>query len=138
MTEAVDVVVGIPVRDGKVLLCQRKPGKRYELRWEFPGGKLEPGETHGQALERELAEELGIRPVAAVCVRADRNVYPDGGMFNVMFYLVETFEGEPRNLDFHDIRWVAPPELGAYDILEGNREICSFLQQHYGGAHDVR
>lgn len=129
MTAAVDVVVGIPMRDGKVLLCQRKPGKRYELQWEFPGGKLEPGETHGQALERELLEEIGVRPLASTCIRTKQAVYPDGGIFNVVFYLVEELDGEPQNLDFNEVRWVEPREFAEYDILEGNREICSFLQQ---------
>lgn len=138
MTAAVDVVVGIPMRDGKVLLCQRKPGKRYELLWEFPGGKLEPGETHEQALERELLEEIGVRPLASTCIRTKRAVYPDGGVFNVVFYLVEELDGEPQNLDFNEVRWVEPREFGEYDILEGSMEICSFLQQQYGVKQDVR
>lgn len=138
MTAAVDVVVGIPVRDGKVLLCQRKPGKRYALRWEFPGGKLEPGETHEQALERELFEELGVRPVTSTCIRTEQAAYPDGGLFTIVFYLVEALDGEPQNLDFNDIRWVEPREFGSYDILDGSLDICRFLQQQYGEEQDVR
>ena len=55
-----EVVAGVLERDGQVLICQRKHGTRHGLRWEFPGGKMEPGETPEQALARELREELNV------------------------------------------------------------------------------
>ncbi len=129
MTQAVNVVVGILVRDGMILLCQRKPGQKYELRWEFPGGKVEPGETHEEALVRELREEINAIPVRWRQFRSDRNVYSDGGAFEVLYYIVDAFDGEPENVEFYEIVWVTPADLGNFDILEGNRKVCAQLQE---------
>ena len=134
MTQAVNVVVGIIMRDGKVLLCRRKPGQKYELRWEFPGGKVEPGETHEEALVRELREEINSTPVQWRQFRADRNVYPDGGTFDVLYYFVDVFDGEPQNIEFHEIAWVIPSEFDNFDILDGNREACRQLQELYNSS----
>ncbi len=55
------VVAAVIERDERILICQRRPGQSHALQWEFPGGKIEPGETPAQALARELEEELGVR-----------------------------------------------------------------------------
>lgn len=121
------VAVGILKRDGALLVCQRRRGSRYGLKWEFPGGKLEPGETVEHCLQRELAEELSIhvRRIDKIDIRTSH--YGDGGTFEVAYCFVTQFEGEPRNNVFEQIRWVRPEELPGLDHLEGNMELVSLL-----------
>lgn len=121
------VAVGILRRDGVVLVCQRKKGSRYGLKWEFPGGKLEPGETVEQCLSRELGEELSIRIRGIDRIEVQTSHYDDGGKFEVSYCFVSQFDGEPRNNVFEQIRWVAPSELRELDHLDGNREIIAAL-----------
>lgn len=121
------VAVGILKMNGKILICQRKKGGRYALKWEFPGGKLEPGETFLRCLERELQEELSITIRSVERVEFQTARYDDGGHFNVAYCYISDFEGEPRNNVFEEIRWVEPRELATLDILEGNKEIIGQL-----------
>jgi len=123
------VAVGILKKGGKILVCQRSRGSRYELKWEFPGGKLEPGETIEQCLERELKEELSIVPHGIDSVEMQQSHYEDGGKFVVAYCTVTDFGGEPRNNVFEQIRWVTSGELAKLDILEGNRDIVRKLTQ---------
>ncbi|MBI4418083.1 MAG: (deoxy)nucleoside triphosphate pyrophosphohydrolase [Ignavibacteriales bacterium] len=121
------VAVGILKRDGALLVCQRKPGSRYALKWEFPGGKLEPGETVEHCLRRELAEELSVQIQGIDEIDVRMSHYEDGGTFEVAYCFVSRFDGEPRNNVFEQIRWVSPTELPALDHLEGNKEFVSDL-----------
>jgi 8-oxo-dGTP diphosphatase len=121
------VAVGIIRRDGKVLVCQRKLGARYELKWEFPGGKVEPEETSVQCLGRELREELSIELRAIDRIELQASSYDDGGTFEVAYCFVSEFDGEPTNNVFQDIRWVSLDELKTMDILEGNKNFVAQL-----------
>ncbi|HXF99498.1 MAG TPA: (deoxy)nucleoside triphosphate pyrophosphohydrolase, partial [Bacteroidota bacterium] len=132
-----EVSVGILLRNGHVLACQRKRSARYPLKWEFPGGKLEPGETPEDALHRELREELCIEPQQTSEFFRQEWVYREGtdnpqrdGAFRVFYFLVTDFSGEPVNRAFEQIRWVSPQELKFMDILEGNREAVERLVHH--------
>jgi 8-oxo-dGTP diphosphatase len=116
-----EVAVGILRKNGKILICQRKKGGRYELKWEFPGGKLEKGETVEQCLRRELREELAIKIHAIEKIQTQSAYYADGGMFNVAYCSISGFEGEPQNNVFEQIRWVTTDELENLDLLDGNR-----------------
>jgi 8-oxo-dGTP diphosphatase len=126
---SIDVAVAI-LRDGdgRVLLCRRPTGARYGDRWEFPGGKLEPGESHLAALRRELREELDVDAPEATLLHAVETRYEDGGIFAVSFFIVESWIGEPRNLAASELVWVAPGELAGYDLLEGSRDVCRLLE----------
>jgi len=124
-----EVVVGIIKRDGKILICQRKKGGRYELKWEFPGGKLEPGETVEQCLRRELREELSIVINSILDIHTESAYYEDGGMFNVAYCFVSTFSNEPQNNVFEQIRWVTLDELRTMDMLEGNKPFIAQLTE---------
>ena len=122
------VAVGILRRDGKILACQRKRGGRYELKWEFPGGKLEPGETVYDCLARELREELSITIHSVDRMEVQSAKYEDGGVFEVAYCDVSGFDGEPANNVFEAIRWVTLPELRSLDILHGNRGIIAKMK----------
>jgi 8-oxo-dGTP diphosphatase len=121
------VAVAILRRDGKVAICQRAKEGRYGLKWEFPGGKLEPGETILGCLERELNEELSIRIRDVERVESAIWHYDDGGLFEVSYCHVRAFEGEPSNNVFEEVCWVTPGELERMDILEGNADIVKRL-----------
>ena len=125
--KTIAVTVGLLQRDGKVLLCQRKRGARYELKWEFPGGKVEPGETPEQAVARELSEELSINIRGAELIEKSRAGYSDGNTYDVSYFRVTSFAGEPRNNVFEQIRWVGLQELSEFDILEGNKSFVDAL-----------
>ena len=115
------VAVGVLRRDGKVLACQRKRGGRYALKWEFPGGKVEPGESYEDCLVRELKEELSIQAHSVRRIEIQTAEYDDGGTFEVAYCEVPRFDGEPINNVFEQIRWVSLKELQSMDILEGNK-----------------
>jgi 8-oxo-dGTP diphosphatase len=118
----IEVAVGIIERAGRVLVCQRKKGTRYELKWEFPGGKVENGEDPRSTLERELIEELNITAEVGDEIHRERWVYPDQGEFDLHFFSVEEFTGDLRNLMFADISWVSLEDLKKLDLLDGSKE----------------
>ena len=110
------VVAGVVKRDGRLLLCQRPEGKRLGLLWEFPGGKVEMGETPEAALERELKEELNVETrtghVLDVLRLDDRN----GGDMLLLFYESEIVSGEPETVECRAFAWALPGDVRAYDL----------------------
>ncbi len=111
------VVAALLVRGERVLICQRTRDQALPLKWEFPGGKIEAGESREAALKRELQEELGIdaeigRKVASLCHR-----YRQDSEFELHFFLVERYSGELTNNIFEDIRWEELRNLPRYDFL---------------------
>jgi 8-oxo-dGTP diphosphatase len=123
----VRVVAAVIARDGKILIGQRKPGRRHALKWEFPGGKVEPGEDDRAALTRELLEELGIAAVIGDEIEAYDFRYGDGPVTHLRFFRVSSFSGEPCNLDFARIVWEDSRRLPEYDFLEGDVEFVHRL-----------
>jgi len=114
------VVAAVIERDGLILIGQRKRTRQHPLRWEFPGGKVEPGENPAAALARELAEELDIQAHAGPEIMRYEYQYPGRPAILLIFYRVTQFEGEPRNLDFEQIAWAPRAQLRDYDFLEGD------------------
>ncbi|MCX6138613.1 MAG: (deoxy)nucleoside triphosphate pyrophosphohydrolase [Ignavibacteriales bacterium] len=125
--QQISVVAGLIIEDGKILVCQRKQTARYPLQWEFPGGKLESGETIAECLRRELREELGIDALIGKEFHHHAWTYPDSGTFSVHYYFVDSYAGAPVNNVFEQIRWVPIADLPAIDMLEGNREVIILL-----------
>jgi 8-oxo-dGTP diphosphatase len=121
------VAVGILKKENNILLCQRKKGGRYELKWEFPGGKLESGETVEQCLVRELHEELSIEASSIQIIETQSAYYEDGGIFEVTYCKVGSFKGELTNNVFEQFCWIPISELLHYDILEGNKSFGAKL-----------
>jgi 8-oxo-dGTP diphosphatase len=116
-----EVVAAIIEREGQILIGQRKAGERaHALRWEFPGGKIEPGETPAEALARELDEELGIAAKIGAEVTRYEFAYRNKPPILLIFLHVARFTGEPVNRVFEQIAWVERSRLPEYDFLEGD------------------
>jgi 8-oxo-dGTP diphosphatase len=128
----VQVVAAIIQRDGRVLIGQRQPDQSHPLKWEFPGGKVEPGETPQQALTRELEEELAIRNARGPEITRYEFTYPDKPPIALIFYRVAEFEGEPQNLIYREMRWEARAELRTFDFVEGDRD---FIRSFAAGVY---
>jgi 8-oxo-dGTP diphosphatase len=111
---------------GRVLIAERPPGKHLSGRWEFPGGKIEPGESESAALTRELREELGIEVAAAHPELTLRHDYPDKRV-KVSMWIVDRYAGEPRGLDGQALKWVAPARLPDEDVLEADKPFIEAL-----------
>jgi mutator protein MutT len=125
---AVEVAVAVVIdARGRVLIADRPPGKHLGDAWEFPGGKIEPGETPREGLARELAEEIGItiehpRPLMRL-----RHAYPAGEvLLNV--WLVRRYRGEPRGLDGQRLRWCDREALTSAPLLPADRPILAALR----------
>lgn len=121
------VVAAVIERDGRVLIGQRKPGKWHALKWEFPGGKVEPGEAPAAALARELEEELGISAEIGPQLADYQYAYAGRPPIRLIFYRVTAFIGNVENRDFHDIRWEKPERLPGVDFLEGDVDFVRAL-----------
>jgi 8-oxo-dGTP diphosphatase len=127
MSRTTIVVAGILQRDGCYLIGQRMAGDRHALKWEFPGGKVEVGETPHEALERELREELGVEATVGVEVARYEHTSNGRGPLVLLFHKVDEFEGEPRSAAFEQIRWEKPSALPAYDFLDGDLDFVRRL-----------
>jgi mutator protein MutT len=125
----ITVVAGLLQHAGAVLVCQRRRDAAFALRWEFPGGKVEPGETCQEGLRRELREELGIEADIGLEVHRTRHDYPGHYRVELIFYAVTAFAGTPCNYAFEQICWAIPAQLVPADFLEGDAELIVLLQQ---------
>jgi 8-oxo-dGTP diphosphatase len=121
------VVAAVIERDGRILICQRNAAKRHALKWEFPGGKVEPGEEPAAALGRELEEELGIRAEIGPQIADYPYTYPGRPPIRLIFYGVTHFTGEIENREFLDIRWEPRERLPEYDFLDGDLDFVRGL-----------
>jgi 8-oxo-dGTP diphosphatase len=116
------VVAGVIAREGRILICRRTPKQSHPLKWEFPGGKVEHGETPPQALERELSEELGIHSITCEEMTRYEYTYPGKHPIRLIFFRVTEFEGEPRNLIFEEMHWEPRQNLPEFDFVDGDVE----------------
>jgi 8-oxo-dGTP diphosphatase len=97
------------------------------LQWEFPGGKIEPGESAEQALARELDEELGIQAQIGPRVTHIRHNYRHGGAVDLQFFAVREFSGELENRIFAQLKWTRLEDLPEYDFLPADRGLIRDL-----------
>jgi len=124
----VDVAVAVMIRsDGTVLLAQRPESKVYSGYWEFPGGKIEPGEPVAEALKREIREELGIEIERAYPWITRVFTYPHAKV-RLHFYRVTAWRGEPHALEHQAIAWQRPDAIGLAPLLPANGPVLRSLQ----------
>jgi 8-oxo-dGTP diphosphatase len=121
------VAAALIVRDGEVLIGQRRADQPMASMWEFPGGKIEPGESPQQALARELCEELGIDAEVGPAVTRIRHHYRRGGAVDLQFFAVREFTGEINNQIYQQVRWVKLAELTDYEFLAADRGLIRDL-----------
>ena len=114
--------------DGRVLIAERPVGKHMAGRWEFPGGKVNAGESEAQALARELREELGVAVVASRPFMRLAHSYADRDV-ELSMWIVEDFDGQPQSLDGQRLKWVPPAQLVDEDILEADRPFVDALSR---------
>lgn len=115
-------------RDGRVLIAERPAGKHMAGRWEFPGGKVNAGESEADALTRELREELGIEVASGQPFMRLAHAYADRDV-ELSMWIVESFTGEPQSLDGQRLKWVQPARLSDEDILEADRPFVEALKE---------
>ncbi len=121
------VAAALILRGGEVLIGQRRADQPMALQWEFPGGKIESGESPEQALARELDEELGIHAVIGPAVTRIRHNYRHGGAVDLQFFAVHEFSGEIENRIFEQVRWTRLEDLPGYDFLAADRGLIRDL-----------
>lgn len=116
----IQVVAALIYRGQRLLACQRREHGPFPLKWEFPGGKVEEGESFVTALQREIREELAIEVRSAKEIFRHRHRYPDQLEVELIFFSVESYTGAIENRSFHRLLWVQPEKLADMDFLEGD------------------
>ncbi len=120
------VVAGLIVGAGRVLISQRRADQSLPLQWEFPGGKVEPGEAPVAAVARELREELGVEVDVGRVWDVLFHPYPEFDLV-MLVYVCRVRAGEPRALEVAQVAWVAPGELPEWDIRPADRPLVERL-----------
>ena len=126
-----EVVAALIWQNNKFLICQRPTTKTCALLWEFVGGKVEPGETKEQALNRECMEELGITLNVGEPFIDVVHQYPDITVHLTLFHATIA-EGVPQKLEHNDIGWITPSEIPNYEFCPADKEILQKIIQCYG------
>lgn len=122
------VTAAIVQQEDRILLTRRLDGTRHAGLWEFPGGKLDPGESPQEGLQRELREELGLDIRVGEIFDVVYHRY-DWGAVLLLAYRCEALGGEIRNLQVAEHRWVPPADLGSYPILPADLPLIARLQR---------
>lgn len=123
------VTAAIIYRSGKILITRRPPGSRHAGQWEFPGGKLLPGEDPEFGLQREIREELDLPIDVEEIFEVVYHRY-DWGPVLILSYLASPLSTTIRNLEVAEHRWVLPAELDDFPILSADQPIIRKLQKH--------
>jgi 8-oxo-dGTP diphosphatase len=121
------VVAAVIEQEQKILICQRKAEGAHAGKWEFPGGKVEAGESLEGALIRELQEELGIAAEVGPEMARYGFAYPGKPQILLVFLGVTEFSGEIQNRIFQQMEWAERKMLPSYDFLEGDEKFIRLL-----------
>ena len=121
------VAAAVVIRDGEVLLTRRAEGQHLAGLWEFPGGKLEDGESPEEALVRECKEECDIDVAVAEILEVTHHRYPEKDVL-LLFYRCELRAGEVRHVQVADHAWVAPKDLGTFPLPPADEKVVTRIQ----------
>ena len=127
MADPVEVVAAVVERNGRFLITRRLEGTHLAGLWEFPGGKILPGETREDALRRELKEELGVEATVRELIQTVEWTYPDRSVR--LFFFRCALAGEPRSLEGQEMRWVAAAELPSYSFPDADATLVARLSR---------
>ncbi len=120
------VVAGLIVNEGRLLIARRPQGTHMAGKWEFPGGKIERGETPEAALERELSEELGICTRSGRIYHAVLHSYPEKDVL-LLFYRSTLLGGTPRAIEEAEFRWIGEAQLAEFDWAPADQPVVNML-----------
>ncbi len=120
------VVAAVIEQDGALLITRRQPGVHLEGLWEFPGGKIDPAETHADALRREIGEELGVDVEVRDLLLATSHAYPDRTV--VLYFYRSELKGTPTPLLRQEMRWVHREELAGLAFPPADAELIRMLR----------
>lgn len=122
------VTAAAMIKNGKVLIAQRQPGSHMEYRWEFPGGKLEPGEEPEDCIVREIKEELDIDIEVLDIYKVVKFNYEEKDIL-LLCYLCKVLKGHGKTLECNDFRWVKREELTGFDFVPADLPIVEKLMR---------
>jgi 8-oxo-dGTP diphosphatase len=131
-----EVVAAILELDAKILICRRRADQPHPLKWEFPGGKIEAGESPHAALVRELREELGIEAQAGRELTRYEFAYPGRNPILLIFIELAGWQGEIQNLIFEAVVWEEKANLRTYDFLEGDAPFLAWFTDREARTKD--
>ncbi len=123
-----DVAAGLVFRNGRLLITQRPAGSHLAGMWEFPGGKLQQGESWELALRRELQEELGFLASVGPLYQEITHAYPEKTV-RLRFHLCQVSSGEPTPIECADLAWVDRAQLGGFPFPPADVQLLARLQQ---------
>ncbi len=126
MKSRLEVVAGLIRREGRYLLARRMKDDAIGRVWEFPGGRVEEGESLETALVRELQEELGVTAEVGEMQLECEHDYPDLRV-RLHFFDCVLSEGEPTGREGQELKWVAPADLSRMELPEADRDMVQLL-----------
>lgn len=124
-----DVSAGIIICNQQVLIAKRRHGKEHEQQWEFPGGKLEKGETMPECLRRELAEELGLQVEVSDFFMKSVYEYDTGAIALHAYFVFTNSQQVPAHFDHDQLRWIGLDEIDNYEFSPADIPIKNRLKQ---------
>jgi len=128
---ALAVVAALIREEGRFLICRRPAHKALGLLWEFPGGKIEPGETGAEALARECREELAVALEVGPLFMEVTHAYPERTI-HLTLYNARILEGTPQKLEHEEIRWILPEEIAQYTFCPADQPFVEKILREYG------
>jgi len=128
MKDPIEVAAGVMFREGRLLITQRHESDHLGGLWEFPGGKIEPGETFEECLRRELMEELGVNVTVEELVESTSHEYLERKV-QIRFFQCKITSGNPKPLDCQNLKWVDAVELGKYKFPPADVQLIQRLRR---------
>ena len=136
MGSQIEVVAALIWQGERFLLCQRPAHKARALQWEFVGGKVEPGETMQQALQRECAEELAIHVSVEEQFLQEFHDYPDM-LIRLTLFHCSIASGIPQALEHNDLKWIHPSQVDGFSFCPADKDILAEIKRLYGGKEPL-